>query len=186
MALRGVLAALIVVLLGVAAAVSAHADEPSGPNVVAVSDLLEEPMAHTGDRITIEGELVGDYGFRSDGYMWTQLNDDSYARDALVDGGPRTGSNIGIGLRMPSELAAELDPAGGYRLEGPLVRATGYWRYHDPVRSGESFFDAEQLDIVREGRRLEEGPDWIVFASGVLLLAVSATLWFIRPREEAE
>jgi hypothetical protein len=150
-----------------------------------VVELLTDGAEHAGEQITIEGELVGDYGFRSDGFMWTQLNDDSYARAAIVDGGPRTGSNVGVGVRMPVELAANLDPAGGYRLEGPVVAVTGVWRFHDPARGGESYLDVADISVVEPGRRLQEGPDWVVFSIGVALLATAAVLWIVRRRSEA-
>lgn len=153
--------------------------------VVPVSDLLEDGRRFAGSEITIEGELVGDYGFRHDGFMWTQLNDDSYARDALVDGGPRTGSNVGVGIRMPTALGEGLAPVGGYRLAGPLVQATGVWRHHDPARGGESYLDVSALTTTRDGRRLEEGPDWAVFAAGSLLLVGSFVMSWRRHRSAA-
>ena len=153
--------------------------------LVPASDLLEEGALFDNVEITVEGELVGDYGFRDDGFMWTQLNDDSYARDALVDGGPRAGANVGIGVRMPSILGEGLPPVGGYRLEGPLVQLTGVWRYHDPDRGGETYLDVSELFIVDQGRRLEEGPDWVVFALGVLLLATSLVMWRRNRRSPA-
>lgn len=156
-------------------------DALDGP-VVSVSDLLEDGEAYNNTPITVEGELVGDYGFRRDGFMWTQLNDDSYARDALVNGGPRTGANTGIGVRMPSALGVDLDPVGGYRLEGPLVQLGGIWRYHDPDRGGETYLDVEDLVVIEGGRRLEEGPDWSVFAFGVVLIGTSIALWYRRRR----
>ena len=150
--------------------------------VVPVSDLVEDGRRFAGSEITVEGELIGDYGFRHDGYMWTQLNDDSYARDALVDGGPRAGSNVGVGIRMPTALGEGLAPAGGYRLEGPLVRATGVWRFHDPDRGGESYLDVSALTTIEDGRRLEQGFDWEVAAVGCLLLAVSFFMSWRRQR----
>jgi hypothetical protein len=151
--------------------------------LVPVESLLAEAETYSGQTITVEGELVGDYGFRNDGTMWTQLNDDSYARQALVDGGPRTGSNVAIGIRMPQSLATDLDPAGGYRLEGPLVQATGVWRYHDPDRGGESYLDVIGLEVVEGGRQLEEGPDWLVLLGGLVILAASLVLWRMQRRE---
>ena len=148
-----------------------------GDALVPVSELLDDGARFDHITITVEGELVGDYGFRDDGFMWTQINDDSYARDALVDGGPRTGANVGIGVRMPSDLGEGLASVGGYRLEGPLVQLTGVWRYHDPDRGGESYLDVDELLVVENGRRLEEGPDWVVFTLGVLLLAISLVMW---------
>jgi hypothetical protein len=155
------------------------------PPVLSVDDLLAEAAGYDGEQITVEGELVGDYGFRNDGFMWTQLNDDSYARAAIVDGGPRTGSNVGIGIRMPELLASGLDPVGGYRLEGPVIRATGIWRFHDPGRGGESYLDVAAFEVVKPGRRLNEGPDWVVFVVGVVLVSASLTMWIRRRRAEA-
>lgn len=162
---------IAVVLASPAAAQSINRD------VVPVTDLLDDGAKYNNTMITVEGELVGDYGFRRDGFMWTQLNDDSYARDAIVDGGPRTGANVGIGVRMPASLGDDLAPVGGYRLEGPLVQLTGVWRYHDPDRGGETYLDVEHLVTIEEGRRLEEGPDWVVFAFGAALIVVSLVMW---------
>lgn len=50
--------------------------------------------------VTVQGELIGDYGrdpvrhtrsrgFRSDGWMWTQLNGDPCVTDPIGEGGPR-------------------------------------------------------------------------------------------------
>ena len=164
--------AFIAVIMAVPGVATAQDDE-----LIPVEVLLAQAESYSGKIITIEGELVGDYGFRSDGTMWTQLNDDSYARDALVDGGPRTGGNTGVGIRMPDALAEGLDAPGGYRLEGPLVRATGTWKYHDPDRGGESYLDVASLEVIEVGRQLEEGPDWIVLVAGLAILFLSLGLW---------
>ncbi len=163
--------AVVAVLLALAAPASAQV-------VVTAGDVLADPEAFNGQTITVEGELVGDYGFRSDGTMWTQLNSDSYIHAPVVEGGELTGSNVGIGVRMPSEIGEELDPPGGYRVRGPVVQATGVWRYHDPTRGGESYLDAIDVVTVDPGIELEEG--WTAWAavSGVVLLVVSALIWW--------
>lgn len=180
-----ILVALGAVLLAIVAFTSpamAQDVDPVKAIAIRVTDLLANPEGFDGLAITIEGELVGDYGMRRDGYMWTQLDDDSYARDAIVDGGPLAGPNIGVGIRMPSALAEGLDPPGGYRREGPLVWATGTWEYHDPDRGGESYLDVTGIEVVEAGRELEEGPDWLVVAGGLLLLAATAVVFVLRPR----
>lgn len=166
-----VLAVVAIVQVSSSPEAWAQSDEPTP-----VLEILEDGSRFDGRIVTVEGELVGDYGFRRDGFMWTQLNDDSYARAALVDGGPLAGSNIGIGIRMPSELATSLDPVGGYRLEGPVIRVTGTWRYHDPDRGGESYLDVASFVLTRAGRRLEEGPDWFAFSAGLVLIAAALVL----------
>ncbi len=142
--------------------------------VVDVGDLLENPVEHIGE-VTVVGELIGDYGFRSDDSMWTQLNDDSYVLDPIQDDGALTGGNVGVAIRIPAEVARRLDPPGGYRVRGPVVAARGIWKYHDPDRSGESYIDVIDLTVVEAGKGLTEHPDYFVGVVG-LVLVVFATL----------
>lgn len=150
---------------------------------VSVSGLIERAAELSGQEVTVEGELIGDYGIRDEGWMWTQLNDDLYARHPVRDGGPLQGGNIGIGIRIPAPLAKDLDPPGGYRHRGPLVSVTGIWKYHDPERQGESYLEVESLVVIEPGRSLHEEPDWRVFVAGLLMVGAATVTWFVRPRE---
>ncbi|VAW08972.1 hypothetical protein MNBD_ACTINO01-1095, partial [hydrothermal vent metagenome] len=58
---------------------------PAQAVTVSVVELLEDAEVYAGQEVTVIGELIGDYGFRSDGTMWTQLNGDSYAIRPIVD-----------------------------------------------------------------------------------------------------
>ncbi len=119
--------------------------------------------------------------------MWTQLNDDSYAHAPIVDGGELTGSNQGIGIRMPADIAVGLSAPGGYRIRGPIVRATGQWKYHDPERQGETYLEVYSIEIVESGIRLSEGPNPVAIGGGILLLviALGVMLRYVRPRSRA-
>lgn len=150
---------------------------------VSVSDLIEMAAELSGEEVTVDGELIGDYGIRDEGWMWTQLNDDLYARHPIREGGPLQGANIGIGIRIPARLAKDLDPPGGYRHRGPLVSVTGTWKYHDPERQGESYLEVSSLVVIEPGRRLSEGPDWRVYVAGLLLVGAAAVTWLVRPPE---
>ncbi len=172
--MRRLLALLAVAVLLLAPAAPALAQVPVGA-------LLSDPSLYKGE-ITVQGELVGDYGYRSDGTVWTQLNDDSYAREPLLEGGRRTGGNIGIGVRIPADLVDGLDPPGGYRKRGPLVRLTGEWEFHDPNRGGESYLDVKELILIEPGREFGEGASLPALLVGAGLILAAGVLWLRRPR----
>jgi hypothetical protein len=175
--MRWLVAAVVVgvlIALGWVGAPSALAQE----QIVPVSELLTAPARYDGATITVEGELVGDYGHRNSGMMWTQLNDDSYARAPLVDGGELTGANSGIGIRMPEAVAEGLSPPGGYRMRGPIVRATGQWKFHDPERQGETYLEVASIEIVEPGMQLSDGPNLSAGIAGIVLVLIGAAVMF--------
>lgn len=150
---------------------------------VSIGELIETGAEFSGVEVVVEGELIGDYGFRDDGSMWTQLNGDVYATSPILEGESAEGGNLGIGVRVPAAMARDLDPPGGYRVRGPIVRLTGIWKYHDPARQGESFLDVQGLEVVEPGRALTEDVNWWTILSGALLLVAAAVAWMLRPRE---
>lgn len=157
---------------------------PSAAEEVSVTEIVEMAAELAGDEVTVEGELIGDYGFRDDGSMWTQLNGDSYVDRPLREGGLPAGANIGIAVRMPAELARGLDPPGGYRYRGPVIRVTGVWKYHDLDRPGESYLEVQSLTVTGSGRQLDEDVNWITVAFGALLLIGAGTLALLSARTD--
>ncbi|MCJ7754810.1 MAG: hypothetical protein MUP13_09615 [Thermoanaerobaculales bacterium] len=178
--LRRLLIAFALVFLGFGWVVAPSAVAQT--QIVPVANLLTAPARYDGATITVEGELIGDYGFRRSGFMWTQLNDDSYARGPIVEGGTLTGANSGIGIRMPEAAAEGLSPPGGYRIRGPIVRATGQWKFHDPDRQGETYLEVSSIEIVESGVQLSEGPNMPVLLAGIvlLLLGIAAMLRYVH------
>jgi hypothetical protein len=170
--------AAIAMIVIVVVAIPARA---SAVEVTAV-DLIDDGERYDGMTVSVVGELIGDYGNRRDGFTWTQLNQDPYVADPIVEGGPPLGGNIGIGVRIPSELLDGADPPGRYRQTGPVVSLTGIWRYHDPDRQGESFLDVEALDLVRPGQALSEATDWWAIAGGLLLVLAAAAMLLLHRR----
>ena len=152
-----------------------------------LTELIADSAAFSGSIVIIEGELVGDDGFRRTGFMWTQLNQDSYAASPVAAGGVLDGSNRGVAIRMESELAAGLGPPGGYRLRGPIVRVTGIWKHHDPDRQGESYLEVLGLVPVEGDLPLSDQVSWAAVATGILLLLGAGVLTFVyrRARDEA-
>jgi hypothetical protein len=144
---------------------------------VSVPDLVNNSEELSGAEVAVVGELVGDYGFRDDGRMWSQLNGDAYVSSPIRDGGQPVGGNTGVGIRMPTQLGDGLDQPGGYRNRGPIVRVTGIWKHHDPARQGESYLDVVSLTIVEPGRAVSEEPLWIAIWAGLGLLAGAFVFW---------
>lgn len=154
---------------------------------VSVPELIELASELAGEEVTVHGELIGDYGSRSDGWMWTQLNGDPYVVSPIGEEGSPVGANVGIGVRIPTDLARDLDPPGGYRHRGPVVRVTGIWKYHDQERLGESYLEVQTLAVVEPGRLFEEEVDWVVVSIGLaLLLVAGATAWWTRSTNREE
>jgi hypothetical protein len=145
---------------------------------IGVEDLLADSAGFDQQTVSVVGELIGDYGFRRDGSAWSQLNGDSYATAPLREGGSLNGSNIGIGVRAPAALLRNLDPPGDYQHRGPLVRATGTWRYHDADRGGETYLDVANLEILERGTELAETAPPVVIGTGVLLLLLALGLGY--------
>lgn len=162
-------------------AVAAHQASPAEVDEVTVSALLADPEAYTGGPVVVVGELVGDFGRRSDGTVWTQLNGDPYAEAPLRAGGGLAGSNVGIGVRIPGDLWPGFEQPGGYRFRGPVVELTGRWRYHDPGRGGESYLDVTALELLAPPSPLEEGVRWLPLGLGLGFLAAAVLGWvFLR------
>ncbi|MGD2059658.1 MAG: hypothetical protein PVF87_02215 [Acidimicrobiia bacterium] len=151
--------------------------------VVTVSELVALSPDLSGEEVIVEGELVGDYGSRG-GYVWTQLNGDMYVTEPIREGGSPAGGNVGVGVRIPADMAQGLDHPGGYHHRGPVVQLSGVWRHHDPSRGGESFLDVESLAVVESGRLLDEGIEWWTVIGGGGLLAVAGVIWLGRRKEQ--
>ncbi|MCP3973334.1 MAG: hypothetical protein GY720_02440 [bacterium] len=178
---RWLLAGTVGILVMAAAAPALAADE------VSADELLADPAAFDGVEVVLEGELIGDYGFRPDGWMWTQLNGDSYGSDPVAAGGALTGGNSGVGIRMPEALGRPLDAPGGYRQVGPIVAVTGQWRFHDPARGGESYLDVASLEVVAAGRAIDDPANGLVMAIGGLMLVLGlASLATLRRSRRSE
>lgn len=157
---------LLVVALLVVPALPASATE--------VAEVLSDPEEYAGQRLTITGELVGDYSPRSEG-VWVQVNDDPFVETPIVAGGEPSVTSAGIGALIPTDLFdAVVDaPPGRYGRTGPVVELGGVFRYHDPDRGGETYLEVETASLVEPGRdRPVPGPDrWLWIGVGLLVAA---------------
>jgi opacity protein-like surface antigen len=174
--MRRLLALMVLAVCVTAASPALAADTTSA------TTLLGDPARFDGKQITVSGELIGDYGFRDDGTVWAQLNDDAYAIAPLRDGGRLNGANIGIGIHGSATLFANLHAPGRYAEVGPVVSVTGTWRYHDPERGGETYLEIDSLTVLQPGRPLHEKVTPVILVIGALLVLVAAGLTLLAER----
>jgi hypothetical protein len=151
---------------------------PAAASQVSIAELDAQAPTWSGLEVTIEGEIIGDYSIRGD-EVWVQVNDDAYVDDPLVETGRLAGGNIGMGVRMPTEVfSTEWGAPGGYHTRGPVVRVTGTFRYLDPATGGDTFVDATSVVLVEPARPLEPPPaEMGLLAAAVTMIALGAGMW---------
>lgn len=149
---------------------------------VEVTDVVADPAAWDGRRITLVGELVGDYSHRPEG-VWVQLNDDAFVDSPVGKGGSPDSTNVGLGARIPTPVFETIEGGPGrYGRRGPIVRLEGRFKHSDPSLQGETYLDVETAETLQPAVDYPTpGPDpWL--AVGGLLLAVSIRDAFRRRR----
>lgn len=174
---------LIVLVLVTVPAITALA-EPAD-----LSELLADPEAFSGQRLTVTGELVGDYSRRDEG-VWVQVNDDPFVADPIVVGGEPSATSVGIGALIPTGEfdSVVVGPPGRYGRTGPVVELVGTFRYHDAGRGGETYLEVETVALVAPARHHPvPGPDrWLWIGSGLVMAAGSGAVVLRRKREPTE
>ncbi len=153
-----------------------------------VSDLLSDLDSWDGRHISISGELVGDYSYRSDG-VWVQINDDPYVRSPIGAGGKPVGANIGIGARVPRDLFDHgvVGPPGREGRFGPVVQAVGVFHHNDPALSGETYLQVEEITTLEPAESYPEpGADVWTLVGVVLIGAAAIVAIRTRRRRHAE
>jgi len=167
---------LVLVLVGIAVPAAAQTVTPA-------DELTDAGALYDNRQVTVEGELVGDFGVRSDGTVWTQLNDDSYADRPLRETGTHGAGNTGVGVRFDGALGFDLDQAGGYRWQGPIVRVTGTWHFHDVDRGGESYLEATSFELLAPARSLQDEAFWPLWLVGIGLVLAAYYLYWRKNQE---
>jgi hypothetical protein len=154
------------------------AASPAGATEVEVTVLDAEAEAWNGQRVTVQGEIVGDYSVR-DGEVWVQINDDDYASEPLIESGTLRGGNIGMGVRIPANIfPGSYGEPGGYHTRGPVVAITGTFRYADPETGGDTFVDAESVVVVEQPRPIEvPAAEPALLIVSIVMIAAGAALW---------
>jgi hypothetical protein len=144
---------------------------PAFASDIPAGELDALPDRYDGRELTVVGEVVGDYSTRGD-TVWIQLNDDPYVSRPLLERERPSGTNTSVAVRLPIELfdrAAWGDP-GRYRTRGPILRFTGVFHHNDPERGGETYVEAQAVQIVDPSRPIGENRSMAPLGIGILLV----------------
>lgn len=122
------------------------------PVPVASGDLYACPSTFDNALVTFEGEVVGAVMGRGDG-AWTQLNDDAYANALGPLPGHRDyrGSNAGVGVHLPEDVAERVERVGGPTGRGDVLRVEGTFHRVDEDSGEVAVIRAASGEVVEPG-----------------------------------
>ncbi|MBN1445614.1 MAG: hypothetical protein JW957_05860 [Candidatus Omnitrophica bacterium] len=107
--------------------------------IVPMHKLFEEADRYEGQKVEVKGEAVGDIMGDGETY-WVNVKDGDFF----------------IGIVLDSRQKGLVKNLGRYRVKGDIVRVSGIYNVHCPLHYGERDIHAETIEIVEEGRRIEE------------------------------
>lgn len=176
---RRISAALAACILTVALACVLAPCAAAG-DTVSITSLIENMKRYDGQRVTIEGEAIGDIMVRGDS-AWITVNDDPYSKKSIEEGGELVGmSNVGIGVWLPAADARQIEVLGGYKHRGAKVRLTGVFHRACVKHGGDTDIHAGSLEIVQPGHPFSHAFQWDRLAAFLALCVVIALLWYWR------
>jgi len=107
--------------------------------ITPVSTLFEEPSLYDGQRLTVQGEVIGDI-MKDRETFWINIKDGDFF----------------IGVVINNFQREEIRYLGRYGVRGDIVKVSGIYHLHCPLHYGERDIHAEQLEIVESGYKMQE------------------------------
>jgi len=134
--------------------------------VLTASRLVAEVRAHDGQRVILEGEVIGSLLPRGT-YVWANVGDGVTA----------------VGVWMPRAWAGQIRYRGAYATQGDRVRVEGVFHAACPQHGGDADLHADAVTLVERGHhRLPVVPAWRWWVGGATLLAgAGLALVALRP-----
>jgi predicted RNA-binding protein with EMAP domain len=145
---------------------------------------LQEILNHKElyDRKVVEiiGEVTGVAVKSGKGYF-IQLNQDSYAKKSLAEGGDFKGGNIAIAVYLSPEDFRKITYRGNYHFKGDLVRVKGIYHAACKEHRGETDIHALEIKVIKKGYKIKHNLD-TKFAILVLFIFLSGIVLFVFSR----
>lgn len=159
----------IIVLLVI---LSPQAFPAKAATTVSVNELIENAKELDGQKVTIQGETIGEAMERRD-YSWININD---------------GTNA-IGVWISRSEAEKVTSYGDYKNIGDMIQITGIFYRACKKHGGEADFHADTIAVIKKGYSVkEELPISKSLGTGVLTFtaAVIALLYIIIVHNKVE
>lgn len=152
---------------------------------VEITTLIDNMAKYDGQRVTIQGEAIGDVLLRGSN-AWITVNDDRYSKQSIEEGGELVGmSNAGIGVWIPAEETRAIKTLGSYKNKGDIVRVTGVFHRADKQHGGDTDIDAVSLLLIQKGYPFDHSFDWSELLWLLVLAGAAGGLWEWRRRRQA-
>ena len=143
--------------------ISAYAAEPKN-----INELIEQGKSLDGQKVTIQGEAIGDAMKRGD-FTWININD---------------GSNA-IGIWMKNSDAKKITNYGNYKSKGDIVQIHGIFYRACAEHGGEADIHSEKVDIIKKGYpTLAEIPYDKIVAAAILSGAALVLVILFRKKQK--
>lgn len=148
-----------------------------------LDEILAKPAEYDGRTVTLEGEVVG-IAVRSGGAYFIQLNQDSYSKKSIAEGGKLYGQNLAVPVYLSKDLYEKISFFGDYHNKGDIVKVQGIFNASCEKHGGESDIHANQLNIIKKGYRLKHNLNHFNAAISIALFLVAILFaFFVRLRQ---
>lgn len=135
----------------------ADAPLPTTRGRITSSQVVDCPEAFDGRRVSYTGEVIGDL-LQREGGAWVLVNDDDYALAVgpLPGHQVHRGTNSGLTVWLPSELADRITGLGRPNQRGDIIHIQGHIRRTDPDDGGGLTLRADSLEVLEPAQRVNE------------------------------
>ena len=133
------------------------------PKPYKINDIIEKANDLDGQKVIIQGEVIGDVMARKD-HVWFNVQDDSGA----------------MGVWAQGALAEHILVTGDYNYQGDWVEIAGTFSRADKELAGEICVRAEMVDVLKRGHRLDHALNPIKVKVALVLSLLCALLLMLR------
>lgn len=152
---------LVLLACGAGPLLAQFADAPLSP-----AEVVEIDRALDGTVVTVEGEAIGEHLRALGGGRWVNL----------------LGDEVGLGIWVTDEMAAQIENFGDYRQNGDTVRVVGTVNVACVRHGGEFDVHADSLQIIARGEARPVGIQPLKGVGGIAGLMVAFSLWRLYRR----